>query len=99
MNEELDADFDLERFQHRARWNGAERRVEMHLVASEAQAVRIRAADLGVRFRAGESIWTESSYKFEKVEPRRMSSKTGYALEGQWIEPEWSFAESLFIAR
>jgi len=99
MNQELDADFDLDRFEHRARWNASQRRVEMHLVARSAHEVRIRAADLGVTFRAGESIWTESSYKFDREEPRRLGSKTGFALERQWIEPEWAFAESLLIAR
>jgi dimethylhistidine N-methyltransferase len=99
MNQELDADFDLGRFEHRARWNAAHRRVEMHLVAREAHSVRIHAADLGVTFRAGESIWTESSYKFDPEEPFRMSHRTGFALERQWLEPEWAFAESLFIAR
>ena len=99
MNQELDADFDLDRFEHQARWNPSQRRVEMHLVARVAHSVRIRAADLGVTFRAGESIWTESSYKFNPDEPLHMARKTGYALERQWIEKEWSFAESLFIAR
>ena len=99
MNQELDADFDLDRFEHRARWNASQRRVEMHLVARSAHQVRIRAADLGVTFRAGESIWTESSYKFDREEPRRMGLQTGFALERQWIEPEWAFAESLLIAR
>ena len=99
MNEELGADFDLERFQHQARWNSAARRVEMHLVARMPHSVRIPLADIGATFRAGESIWTESSYKFETDEPRRMSKETGYALARQWIEPKWAFAESLLLAR
>ena len=71
----------------------------MHLVARAAHSVRIRAAELDVTFRAGESIWTESSYKFDPEEPQRMAKRTGYVLERQWLEPEWSFTESLFTAR
>ena len=99
LNVELDADFDLARFTHEARWNERARRVEMHLVARDAHTVRIRAIDLGVPFRAGESIWTESSYKFQPEEPRRMARSTGYALEGRWLDFEWPFAESLLTAR
>ena len=98
MNRELDAEFDLDRFQHEARWNAKERRVEMHLVARSAHTVRIQAIDLGVDFRAGESIWTESSYKFDAGEPKRIAGRTSYSCVGQWLDGEWPFAESLLVA-
>ena len=99
LNRELDANFDLDLFRHEARWSKAERRVEMHLVARKAHAVRIRMIDFGVTFRAGESIWTESSYKFETGEPARIAEQTRFALAGQWRDEEWPFMESLLIAR
>jgi dimethylhistidine N-methyltransferase len=99
LNQELEADFDLNRFEHQARWNESFRRVEMHLVARRAHTVRIPAIGLGVDFRAGESIWTESSYKFDPRDPGRMAAQTGYALAGQWLDGEWAFAESLLEAR
>ncbi len=98
INRELDADFDLDLFRHEARWNAPKRRVEMHLVASRGHTVRIHALDLAVEFRAGESIWTESSYKYDPEEPVRISAETSFAVEGQWIDREWPFAESLLIA-
>jgi len=98
LNLELDADFDLNRFEHEARWNAQECRVEMHLVARQAHAVRIRSMDLGVSFRAGESIWTESSYKFGPSGPGRIAKRTGFSLQGQWIDGEWAFAESMLRA-
>ena len=98
LNRELDADFNLDVFQHEARWNAPKRRVEMHLVASVAHTVRIRAIDLAVTFRAGESIWTESSYKYERDEPTRIASRTSFSVAGQWLDQEWPFAESLLIA-
>jgi uncharacterized SAM-dependent methyltransferase len=98
INRELDADFNLDVFQHEARWNAPKRRVEMHLVASVAHTVRIRAIDLTVTFRAGESIWTESSYKYGRDEPTRISSQTSFSMAGQWLDRDWPFAESLLIA-
>src|SRR5258707_406878 len=58
INRQLGADFDVSAFRHQALWNAAESRVEMHLVASRAQRVRIPGASLDVAFDAGETIWT-----------------------------------------
>lgn len=99
INRELDADFDLRRFHHEARWNAALRRMEMHLVARKAHTVRVRAIDLLVTFRAGESIWTESSNKFDPDEPGRMAKQARFEVAGQWLDREWPFAETLLIAR
>src|SRR5262249_17567587 len=68
VNRVLDADFDLRSFAHEARFNTAERRIEMHLRSLQDQTVTIRAADLQVRFRHGETIWAESSYRYNTGE-------------------------------
>ncbi len=99
INHEFQADFDLNRFRHQARWNEPERDVEMHLVAREAHAVEIRALNLRVAFRSGESIWTESSHKYEPDEPQRLGHGAGFECAGQWLDREWPFAETLLIAR
>jgi dimethylhistidine N-methyltransferase len=99
INRELKGDFDLTRFSHEARWNAGERRVEMHLVARDAHAVTIGALGMTVAFRAGESIWTESSYKFERVQPAAMAHEAGFECVCQWTDPEWPFAEALCLAR
>src|ERR1700760_1558512 len=54
INRELDADFDVDAYQHVARWNGDEERIEMWLRAEKAQRVRIDALELTVDFAAGE---------------------------------------------
>ena len=64
VNRELDADFDLDAFEHVARWNTAEERIEMWLRADSAQRVRVGALDLTVDFAAGEEMLTEVSCKF-----------------------------------
>jgi L-histidine N-alpha-methyltransferase len=97
INRELGGDFDLSTFQHEARWNAAERRIEMHLVSMERQRVEIPAAGLRVILGEGESIWTESSHKYEPQEVIEMAGRTGFRCEGQWIDREWPFAQNLFV--
>jgi uncharacterized SAM-dependent methyltransferase len=85
----------LPNFRHEARYNPAERRIEMHLQSIVAQEVTIRRANLHVSLHAGETIWTESSHKYDPVEIGEMARKAGFLCERQWIDQEWPFAESL----
>src|SRR5437016_3323828 len=96
INRELGADFNLRNFRHEARYNEAERRIEMHLRSEIAQTVRIPAADFQLTLRAGETIWTESSHKFDPAEIREMARNAGFVCMRQWVDAEWPFAESLF---
>ena len=99
MNRELLADFDLSAFDHRAVWNSAESRVEMHLVSRRAQRVRIPRADCAIDFSAGEFIWTENSYKYRPEEIVEKAARAGFRCEQQWIESDARFALTLFVAR
>jgi len=98
INRELDADFNLEQFEHVARINHGNRSVEMHLRSKCRQSVRIAAAQFSVEFRDDETIWTESSHKYSPVEVRQMACSTGFRVEAQWIDEQWPFAENLLIA-
>jgi L-histidine N-alpha-methyltransferase len=97
INTELLADFDLTAFDHRAVWNAAESRVEMHLVSRRAQTVRIPRAGCEVAFARGEPIWTESSYKYDAGELSAMVEARGFRCHAQWIEPDARFALTLFL--
>ncbi len=97
INRELGADFDLSCFQHEARWNYAERRIEMHLRSLRRQTVRIPAASLRVMLDEDETIWTESSHKYKAEEIPGMAERTGFRCDGQWIDDEWPFAQNLLI--
>jgi dimethylhistidine N-methyltransferase len=99
MNRELGADFDLRKFEHQTRWNEAERRIEMHLGSRIDQSIFIAEADLRVSFRAGETIWTESSHKFHRHEMFEIADQTGFRVKSQWVDPEWPFVESLWMVR
>jgi L-histidine Nalpha-methyltransferase len=99
INHELGADFDLEQFQHVARFNARARSVEMHLMSRRAQTVTIPSAGFSVRFAQGETIWTESSHKYSKDEICGMANDSGFQCEAQWIDQEWPFAENLLVAQ
>jgi L-histidine N-alpha-methyltransferase len=98
VNRELGADFDIAAFQHRALWNAAESRVEMHLVAGGAQRVRIPGASLDVAFEEGETIWTESSYKYRPDDVVTMLERAGFSHAAQWIDEAAGFALTLVSA-
>jgi dimethylhistidine N-methyltransferase len=98
INRELGGNFELSRFRHEARWNSADRRIEMHLQSMERQRVEIASAGLRVILDEGETIWTESSHKYEPEEVLEMARRTGFQCEGQWIDCEWPFAQNLLLA-
>jgi len=98
INRELDGDFNLSRFEHSVRWDESERRVEMHLRSTVWQHVTIRKAGFRFYLREGETIWTESSHKYNRDEVVAMGQRTGFRCAGQWCDSEWPFAQSLFFA-
>lgn len=99
MNRELQADFVLSQFQHLARYHAQERRIEMHLRSTVEQIVTLAQAGLTLELREGETIWTESSHKFNPAEVVEMGNWAGFRCETQWVDAEWPFAQSLLIAR
>lgn len=98
INRELEADFDLERFVHRARWNPGASRMEMHLVSTARQRVTIPGAECVVEFAEGEGIWTENSYKFDERGIAALVNPSGFRQARQWVERDARFALTLFEA-
>ncbi|MGA7242223.1 MAG: L-histidine N(alpha)-methyltransferase [Terracidiphilus sp.] len=95
LNRELDADFHPETFAHRAVWNAAESRMEMHLVSETHQTVWLSGIDLRVNFEAGESIHTENSYKYRVGDAEALVAKAGFAHEATWMDERGWFAVCL----
>jgi L-histidine N-alpha-methyltransferase len=95
INRELGAAIDLDGFSHRARWNEAESRVEMYLVARSAQPMSIPRAHTVMRLDAGEVIWTESSYKYAPAQIARLLRSASFAPTAQWIDQQDAFALTL----
>ncbi len=90
LNRELHADFDLDSFQHRALWNPAESRIEMHLESIRDQDVYIAAAGLELNFVKNETIHTENSYKFTDETVTALLEESGLQIESTWKdELDW----------
>ncbi len=96
MNADLGASFDLDAFAHEARWDQETRRVEMHLTSAREQVVEIPGAGISARFERGESIWTESSYKYDKPAIAALGRAAGCTTRAQWIDKAALFALTLF---
>ncbi len=98
INRELDGEFDLESFSHLARYDETRGRVEMHVVSRVSQTVGIQALDLNVQFAQGESIHTESSYKYDEPAIRELATKSGFELSQTWSDAEHRFSSNLLLA-
>ncbi|HXW76722.1 MAG TPA: L-histidine N(alpha)-methyltransferase, partial [Candidatus Eremiobacteraceae bacterium] len=99
INRELGGRFDLADFRHRARYDETRDRVEMHIESRRRQDVRINALALDVHFEAGETIHTESSYKFDDASVQRMAAGGGFAVAHRWTDAAQRFADYLLIAK
>ena len=100
LNAEAGANFDLDGFGHEVRWNREASRIEMHLVSRRRQNVLVPGGGGPLEFTlaAGESIWTESSYKYEPDGVRALVEPGGFELCSQWIDDDGRFLLALFEA-
>jgi dimethylhistidine N-methyltransferase len=98
INREFGADFDLNRFEHRAIWNERESRIEMHLMSRTNQIVTIKVLDFSVSFAAGETIHTENSYKFTPSMIDSMAANGGFHIERSWSDERDWFTVTLLRA-
>lgn len=95
LNRELGADFDLDAFRHRAVWNAAESRIEMHLESLHEQRILIPSIDLEVELQAGETIRTELSHKYTRESATALLKTSGYRVESWFTDGSDRFALAL----
>ncbi len=95
LNRELGADFDLDAFEHVARWDAERERIDIRLRSLARQRVRVAELDLDVDFAAGEELRTELSCKFTRESLERSYSEAGLELVELWTDPDRRFALSL----
>lgn len=84
INRELDGNFDLSTFKHRAMYNAGEGRVEMHLVSGKKQDVSVGGQPF--HFEEGEYIHTENSYKFTVEEFKAIAAEAGFQPATHWVD-------------
>ena len=90
INRELDGAIDLNQFDHRAVWNAAESRMEMHLVSRVDQDLIV--GDRRFSILAGETIHTENSYKFTEAGFAGLAARAGWRIGDAWISADPAFA-------
>ena len=95
MNRELNADFDLDRFEHLARWNPDAERIEMLLRSLADQTVRVGDLDLDVDFTDGELMLTEISSKFRRERAERELGEAGFTIQRWMTDAAGDYALSL----
>lgn len=93
VNQIAGARFEADSFEHRAFYNPALGRIEMHLVSRGAQ--RIQVAKEWIEFAAGESIHTENSYKYSLAEFAALANRAGFEVDRLWTDARQMFSVQL----
>jgi dimethylhistidine N-methyltransferase len=96
INRELGGNFDLSAFTHRAIYNRDRHRIEMHLISRKTQSVRVLGRSFS--FRAGESIHTESSYKYSLERFTALARGSGWTARESWTDAAGMFSVHALVA-
>ena len=96
INRDLGGNFDISAFAHRAIYNRERHRIEMHLIARKAQTVRVLGRAFA--FRAGETIHTESSYKYSVERFAALARGSGWKPRQSWTDPDGMFSVHALVA-
>ena len=95
INRELGCDFQPAAFYHYAFYNPVEGRIEMHLISRQDQTVHV--GDEAIPIAAGESIWTESSYKYTLDAFARLAAAAGFRTEKVWLDQQQWFSVQYLV--
>jgi len=96
INRELDGNFDVNNFEHKAYFNEKKSRIEMHLISTRDQTVTIGELNTKIYFKSGESIHTENSHKFTFEMIASFANKAHLEVVKTWSDPKAYFALCLF---
>ncbi len=98
INRELGGDFDPDGFRYFSIWDVPSRGMHSYLVSRRPRKVRVEAIDETFAFKAGETIHTESSYKFTLPQIRKMAADSGFVIADKYLDSEHWFADCLWRA-
>jgi uncharacterized SAM-dependent methyltransferase len=96
INRELGGNFDVSGFAHRAIYNREQHRIEMHLVSRKPQSLRLLGTTFS--FRTGESIHTESSYKYSVERFGALARGSGWKVRQTWTDADRMFSVHALVA-
>ncbi len=97
LNRELGANFDVERFEHVARYDARQGWIEMLLRSTVAQRVELPGLPLQVDFSAGELLRTEVSAKFQVEQVESELAMAGFTRAGFWTDRWGDFGLTLAV--
>ncbi|WP_268800478.1 ergothioneine biosynthesis protein EgtB [Pseudomonas huanghezhanensis] len=86
INRELNANFNVDAFEHLARWNAEQECMEMHLVSQVEQVVKV--AGHSFHFAEGECLHTENSHKFTVESFTALAARGGWSVSEHWISED-----------
>ena len=92
INDELNANFDLSKFEHHAIYNEKKQRIEMYLRSLENQTVQIKKSKISLDFHKDELIHTEHSHKYSISNIENIMHKAGFNLEKIWQDKNKPYA-------
>ncbi|AFS80572.1 hypothetical protein NKOR_03390 [Candidatus Nitrosopumilus koreensis AR1] len=95
INDELDADFNLENFSHYAVYNEKDQRIEMYLKSLTEQSVIISKSDLELKLQKDELIHTEYSHKYRLSQIHDLLDDVGFELKHTWLDDKKYFSLTL----
>jgi L-histidine Nalpha-methyltransferase len=97
INREFDGDFDVQAFEHRARYDARRGSIDSFLEAVRPARVELRGLHLRVGFAAGEQIHTESAYKFTEQDVAKLAACAGFDLAATWSDRARRFSVNLLV--
>ncbi|MCE9652203.1 MAG: L-histidine N(alpha)-methyltransferase [Nitrosarchaeum sp.] len=95
LNDELDANFNLNNFAHHALYNENDQRIEMYLKSLVSQSVVISKSNISLTLKKNELIHTEHSHKFKLSQIRELMHQTGFNIKNIWLDENNYFALTL----
>lgn len=95
INDELDADFELQNFAHHSIYNEREQRIEMYLKSLLNQSVVVSKCGLRIELKRDELIHTEYSHKFTLPQVHRLLEDAGFQVRRVWLDKDRYFSVTL----
>ena len=86
INKELNANFNIENFTHKAYYDHNKKRIEMHILSNIEQQVYISALDKNIQFKKDETIHTENSYKYDHDRLSDLINRAGFSIYKEFFD-------------
>lgn len=95
INDELDADFNLNNFSHHSLYNENDQRIEMYLKSLVDQSVVISKSNLMLKLKKDELIHTEYSHKYRLSQIHKLLDDVGFEIKHTWLDNKSHFSLTL----